>query len=305
MWQFENKQKVFDVGGVQVGGNPGEFPTVLIGSIFYDRHKIVQNPKNGTFDKKTAEKLLNKQDEMSEKTANPCMVDIAASTSQAMKKYVEFVTGITDAPILIDSSYVDVKISVLSFLKEIGLNNKTVYNSINWHFNENEINALKKNDAKAAIILTYNPKNVWPAGRVQILKGDSSEKGLLKIARTAGIEKPLIDTAVLDVPSIGLAAEALVLIKKEFGLPCGGGPMNAISDWKRIEEFGEHAKSVCMSNAVTAMQYAGANFILYGPIGNAEIVFPAAAMADALIAYKAKLHGVKPKTKNHPLFKIF
>lgn len=305
MWQFETKQKVFDVGGVKVGGDPGEFPTVLIGSIFYDRHKIVQNPKNGVFDKKIAEELLNKQDEMSEKTGNPCMVDIVASTSQAIKKYIEFVTKITDAPIVIDSTYADVKISALNFSKEIGLSNKIVYNSINWNSNENEFKTLKENNAEAAIILAYNPKNPWPAGRVQILKGDSSRSGLLEIASEAGIEKPLIDTAVLDVPSIGLAAEALVLVKKEFGLPCGAGSANAISDWKRIEELGTNAKNVCMSNAVTAMQYVGANFILYGPIGKTDIVFPAAAMTDALIAYKAKLHGIKPKTKNHPLFKIF
>lgn len=153
--------------------------------------------------------------------------------------------------------------------------------------------------------MAYNPRNVWPVGRIEILKGDYSRKGLLKVAEEAGIEKPLIDTAVLDAPSIGLAAQATALVKSEFGLPCGGGPVNAVSEWKRVKELGAYAKSVCTANAVAIMQYAGANFILYGPIDKADVVFPAAAMTDALIAYNARTHGIKIKTKNHPLFKIF
>lgn len=305
MWRFETEQKIFDIGSVHVGGQPGELPTVLIGSIFYEGHKIVKDSVGGVFDKKMAEELLNKQDEMSEKTANPCMVDVVALTSKAIQKYIEFVAEITDVPILIDSSSAEVKISGIKYSTEVGLNNRIVYNSINYHVNDEEIKALKENKVKAAIILTYNPQNVWSAGRIEILKGKPSQKGLLKISEDAGIEKPLIDTAVLDVPSIGLAVEATLLVKKEFGLPCGGGPVNAVSEWKRVKELGVHAKNVCMANAVTAMQYAGANFVLYGPIGKAEVIFPAAAMADALTAYNARVHGIRLKTRNHPLLKIF
>ncbi|MFW9915413.1 MAG: hypothetical protein ACFFGZ_07345 [Candidatus Thorarchaeota archaeon] len=37
----------------------------------------------------------------------------------------------------------------------------------------------------------------------------------------------------------------------------------------------------------------------------AEAVFPACAMADAIIAYNARRLGIQQKTKNHPLLKIF
>ena len=115
----------------------------------------------------------------------------------------------------------------------------------------------------------------------------------------------MVDTAVLDVPSVGLATEGINLLKKKFGLPCGGAPVNAVSEWKKVRTLSAFAKNVCMSNAVTAMQHAGADFILYGPIENAEVVFPAAAMVDAIIAYNSRIHGIKMKTKNHPLLKIF
>jgi hypothetical protein len=43
------------------------------------------------------------------------------------------------------------------------------------------------------------------------------------------------------------------------------------------------------------MQYAGANFILYGPIERSEVVFPAAAMTDAIIVYNVRIHGIKKR----------
>jgi tetrahydromethanopterin S-methyltransferase subunit H len=305
MWQFEIPQKIFEIGKIQLGGQPGELPTILIGSIFYDGHKIVEDQIRGIFKKATAERLLKKQEEMSERTGNPCMVDIVAMTQQAIQRYINFVAETTDVPLLIDSSSADVKIAGVKYCKEIGLIDRVIYNSISYHTSEAEVEILKDNDVKAAIILAYNPRNVWPIGRIEILKGDSSRKGLIKIAEEANIKKTLIDTAVLDTPSIGLAAEAIVLVKREFGLPCGAGPVNAVSEWKRVKEFGEHAKNVCIANAVTTIQYAGANFILYGPIEKSEVVFPAAAMTDAIIAYNARIHGVKTKRRDHPLFKIF
>lgn len=110
---------------------------------------------------------------------------------------------------------------------------------------------------------------------------------------------------MLDIPSIWLAAEGTNLVKKEFGLPCGGALVNTVSEWNKVKTLGKYAKKVCMTSAITAMQYAGANFILYGPIENVEVVFPAVAMSDAKIAYDSRIHGIKMRTRNHPLLKNF
>jgi len=42
MVKFEKKQEVFTIHNFKIGGQPGEFPTVLIGTIFYEGHKIVK-----------------------------------------------------------------------------------------------------------------------------------------------------------------------------------------------------------------------------------------------------------------------
>ena len=306
MLNFESEQKIFEIGNVKVGGQPGELPTVLVGSIFYDRHKIVSDPMKGVFDRNKAEELIKRQEELSDKTGNPHMVDVVGSSGAAIVKYIEFVAGVTDAPFFVDSTATDVKMAGLKYAADVGLLDRAVYNSITFHVSDQEILELKNIGVKSAILLGYNPRNVKPPGRIALLKGDENKKGLLQYAEDAGVQNILVDTAVLDVPSIGIAAEAVKLVKEEFGLPAGGGPLNAVLEWKRVVELGENAKKVCAATAVTAMIHAGANWVLYGPIYNADVVFPAVAMVDATIAYtKSRMRVINIQTKNHPLYKIF
>ncbi|MHA1712344.1 MAG: hypothetical protein ACTSUS_09895, partial [Candidatus Freyarchaeota archaeon] len=50
----------------------------------------------------------------------------------------------------------------------------------------------------------------------------------------------------------------------------------------------------------------GADFTLYGPIENASNAYFYCALADAYIAYSMRMeHGIRPLTRDHPLFKIF
>jgi tetrahydromethanopterin S-methyltransferase subunit H len=303
---FENEQKVYDIGNVRIGGKPGEFPTVLIGSIFYENHKIVSDPVKGIFDKEKAEGLVKRQEEMSDKTGNPHMIDIVATSGAAIEKYIEFISAVSDAPFFVDSTVTDVRMTGLKYSAQIGLLNRAVYNSIMFHVSDQEVAELKSIGAKSAVLLGYNPRNVRPQGRVELLRGDENTKGLLDYARDAGVQNVLVDTAVLDVPSIGMAAESIKLVKREFGLPCGAGPLNAVLEWKRVAELGENAKKACAAAAVTAMVHAGASWVLYGPIHNSDVVFPPVAMVDSMIAYtNSRMRVISVKAKNHPLYKIF
>ena len=90
MFKFNKNQEVFDIAGVKVGGQPGENPTLLVGSIFYHGHKIVKDDKVGEFDKNGALDLIKLQNDFSEKTKNPAMLDIVATTDKAIEKYIKF-----------------------------------------------------------------------------------------------------------------------------------------------------------------------------------------------------------------------
>jgi tetrahydromethanopterin S-methyltransferase subunit H len=156
LFRFERKQEIFDIGGVKIGGQPGELPTVLIGSIFHEGHKIVKNRSSGVFDKMEAERLINVQEEMSDKTGVPCMLDVVGENSKALIKYIEFIANITDSPLLINGPSAPIRIETANYVREAGLQERVVYNSINYTLNEWEIKAIKETKVKAAIIQAFN-----------------------------------------------------------------------------------------------------------------------------------------------------
>ena len=73
MFRFEKEQSVWDFNGTKIGGQPGEYPTVLGASIFYNKHEIVKNDHTGEIDKETAEGLWNRCLELTDITGHPVL----------------------------------------------------------------------------------------------------------------------------------------------------------------------------------------------------------------------------------------
>lgn len=310
MFVFEKEQIIHDVGGVKIGGNPGETATVLAGTIFYGGHKIVTDTKKGIFDKDAARALIEKQDEMSQTTGNPALVQIFSETEEALKKYIDFVTELTDAPFLIDSTEPMVRIDGLTHAEEIGLLDRAIYNSLNVSATKDEMEALRNIQHECAIILAFNPQDSSIEGRRTVLDSGALEldKGLLPMSKELGITKPLIDTAVTAMGAGAGSAAAFTFVSKTvYGLPTGSGVHNAPSSWswlrkhKKVNREGFRTADVA-SNLIVQMM--GADFVLYGPIGNAERVFPVIAMADVFAAESFSLEfGVEPPD-DHPFKKL-
>jgi len=298
MWEFKAEQKVFQIGRVSVGGIPGERSVVLVGSIFYYGHKIVHEEMAGTFDKKAAEELINLQDEFSDKTGNPCMVDLVGASPEAMIKELEFVASVTDTPILMDSPAMNVRLAGLHYAEETGLIDRIVYNSIIPETKPKELQEIKESKLESAILLAYNPTDFTSKGRIKTVRD------LLSTANNIGIKKPLIDTCVLDVPTLGVSCKTLFQTKNETGLPVGAGTHNAIGTWKGLKrKMGKQAVMPCSVSAAIMAVAIGADFILYGPIKDAQYFFPATATVDAAYGQLLMEKGKRPNIK-HPLFKI-
>jgi len=298
MFEFKAEQKKFKIGKVNVGGLPGERPTVLIGSIFYHKQKIVLDVNKGDFNREKAEELIKLQEEFSDKTGNPCMLDVIGATPEAMRKALDFTAGITETPIVMDGTSPVVRVAGLEYVKESGLSSRVVYSSLTPEFKPEEVDKIREVGVESAILLAYNIREFTTEGRVKTIKK------LLPISSDAGVNKPLIDTCVLDVPSLGQACKAIFLLKDELGLPVGCGAHNAIGTWRGLKKkMGEQTlkPSVASSMAITAM--VGADFILYGPIESASYVFPAVAMVDVahsqLLIEKGKKIGAE-----HPRYKV-
>jgi tetrahydromethanopterin S-methyltransferase subunit H len=274
------------IGKIDVG--VPENPTVLIPSIFYEGHSILR--KNGSFSKGEAEKLVQRTEELSELTEIPVIYDVVSSSEKWMQTYIEWISSITDSPFLIDSSSRDVRLAGVRYAGESGLLDRAIYNSLDYSSNEEEVEALIESRVKFSVIMAYNPSFPLPSGCIDIASK--------LVKRIQGIH-PLIDTAVLDAPSIGLSAEGIKLVKERLGLPAGCAPSNGIFSWKTT--FG---KDILLAGVCCYLSGVGADFILFGPIEYSEKVFPAVAAVDGMRAYSARMDG-KRISRKHPLYRIF
>jgi len=69
---------------------------------------------------------------MSQRTGIPCMLDVVAETAKALIGYIDFVSEITDIPFLINGQDMSVRIPAANHVVDIGLQERAIYNSINY-----------------------------------------------------------------------------------------------------------------------------------------------------------------------------
>jgi tetrahydromethanopterin S-methyltransferase subunit H len=307
LFKFRTKQKIFEIGKVKIGGQPGELPTVLIGNVFYRGMPEVTDHKKGNFDSKKVLRWIEIAEELSHETGIPHFLDIMAVHPGAMKKYIKFVTEHSENTILIDGANPETRLAGLETVKGLGLQEKVVFNAIFPKMLKTELDAVRESGVDMAILLAQNEMDYSPEGRITALEGFDGQVGLLKMAGEAGIKKILVDTIVFDVPSIAYAAEAVKIVKDKLGYPAGCSPANATYDWKTSKDkLLREGFAACNATAHAFAQFSGANFLIYGPIKQAKNLIPACAINDAIIAYYAsRRFGVKPLVNSHPLYKIF
>lgn len=300
MIKFTAEQKTYNIAGVEVGGQPGQRPTLLIGSIFFSGHKIVKDSLKGTFDRDRAKTLLDADSEAHARTGNPRFIDVIGDTAPALINYLEFVAQHTDAPMLVDSFSTRVRLDAIEHFAGTEVAPRLVYNSIADDFTDEELDCLRACGVKSSIIMAFSTAAPRPRQRIKLLT-----ERLLPAAQRAGIENLLIDPGVLDIASIGWTALTIREIKETLGYPCGCAPSNALFTWEKLRAQGQPAFEAAAASAFTLTQTQGADFVHYGPIRNAPWVYQAAATVDAMTAYAGRVTGVRPVNEDHPLYRIF
>jgi tetrahydromethanopterin S-methyltransferase subunit H len=283
MFSFGTHQEVYQLGEIKVGGQPGENPTVLIGSIFYHGHSVLTDESTGGIDREDAEKLIKLQEEFSDRTGNPSMLDVVASSKEAMERLVSFVAEVSEEQILIDSPSREAMIAGVRYAREVGLERRVVYNSLMPGSKRDEFEAIKENEIESALLLAYEKAIMTSEARVDALKR------LLSRVEEGGVTKPLLDTFVIDIPSLSTACRAMLTLKEELGLPCGCGAHNAVSTWRGLKHrLGIQDVRPCTVAVNIAPVVLGADFLLYGPIEDCEHVFPAVHAIDTSYRYLYK-----------------
>ena len=306
MFKFQKEQEIINIAGVKIGGQPGELPTVLAGTIFYDKHEIVKDAARGLFDRDAAEKLINLQETSAEETGNPHIVHIFGTTPESITRYIDFVTEISEAPFLIDSPEGTVRSHAAEYVSEVGLADKAIYNSINMSINASEIEALALSDIDSSIVLGFNATDSSLQGRMELLENGAGllEEGLLSIADRCGIVNKLIDPSITPMGNgAGVALRMTITAKAKWGHPTGSGIHNAPSAWNWLNKKKEKNPvlyKICDVGSTCLQQAAAGDFILYGPIEHAPYVFPMAAMSDIMISEAVADLDIEPASR-HPV----
>ncbi|MFX0007214.1 MAG: tetrahydromethanopterin S-methyltransferase subunit H [Candidatus Hermodarchaeota archaeon] len=300
MWQFTKDQKTYNIAGIEIGGQPWERSTVLIGSIFFAGDKLVQDPIKGIFDKVKVKDLLEKEEEKAKFTGNPRFIDVIGETTEALIRYIEFVASCAPIPIILDSPSQKVRIETIKHFADTNIMPRLIYNSIGIDHTDEELKSLKECGVENAILLAFSMKAMKPLRKIELLEND-----LIQAAKSADIENILIDTGVMDVASVSWASLAIQDIKERFGYPTGCAPANAIYTWEKMKAMGKASFQAAASSILSITRLLGADFCFYGPIKNSTWVYPAIASTDGMIAYGSRLKGLRPITNIHPLFRIF
>jgi tetrahydromethanopterin S-methyltransferase subunit H len=301
MFKFNTPQNVYDVGRVKVGGQPGELPTFLIGSIFWLGQKMVQDANKGIFDATEAENIINRMQTLSDITGVPFAFDIVGTTEEAFAKYIDFVSKHSEAPLMLDAMSPKTRMAAAEMVKKMGLQDNCIYNSVYKGVTDFELAKLKESGIKMSIVLADNPKDNSLDGKMQILNE------ALAMAEKGGITKPLIDTAIpAFAPDMGTAVRAIPKIKEKFGHPTGLGTGNVVTTMGWVKaNFAKEFRKGCVTATNAIMQTMGANWLMFGPAEQADWVFPAVAIVDTYVASAMADLDIRPLEDTHPILKVF
>ncbi len=294
MFSFTQEQEIFDISGIKIGGQPGNFPTVLFGGVFF---KGIPNYQN-------ANKIIKKTFEISKKTGIPTIPDFLIRKEEHIVEIIDFIDSSLpkNLPFSIDIIEPSIKIKTLEQLAKKDFLAKTIYNSIHVGITSKEQEAIKKHTPEMAIVVAFNPKDKSPDGKIEVLENGAGliDNGLLKISKKLGIEKILIDTAALAPgENSGAAIAAIPVIKEEYGLPTGCAIHNVVEKSKWLNNF-ETSKKIVDSSSNINIPLFGGDYAIFGPIENADIVIPIIAWEDILISeYTENYFGILPD-ESHP-----
>jgi len=300
VFTYSHEQMTYEIGNTRIGGMPGKNATVLIPSIFYAKDRLVLNEDRGEFDKQGTENILNILEELSEKTGIQTMLDVVAPNCIAIDNYLRYLADMTDFPLLIDGcDSAEVNAAGIWTSKEAGFIDRVILNSLT-PTTENEIYQVITNTGLANVLLLAFDS----ASMMSYTKRVAVADMLVEKSRDGGISNILIDTGVMDIPSLGIACKTHRILKDKYGYPVGSGAHNAISTWKGlVPKFGKEAKKSAFVSSIVFPVSLGADFVLIGPAKHAPIIYPSVAMVDVALSGILMEERVRPE-KPHPRFLI-
>jgi len=285
MFVFKKEQQTFDFGGVTIGGNPGEFPTVMIGGLFFKSQEVVEDVKKGLFKKDLAKEWVDLGIHMSEETGHPLIIQVYGRTPEAMENHISWLTENFDGPFMFESTISAARLRGIEYCSEAGLEDRAIYNSLNLSTKDAEKSFLHEKSIDKAVVLGWSPRATSLNDRMETITNMTDD------AKKLGITKMLVDPATMPVGAgYGLDYRTILTIKSELGLPTCLGPHNAPSAWKflrrpELNTKSTHLAAIVASTAVA--QILATDSVMYGSMKRTKEVFAATSLIANAIASAA------------------
>ena len=301
MLRYDLEQKVCTIGGIKVGGQPGENAPLLIGNMFQKGDTLIESRKECKFNKQKAKERIHEMERLSQETGVPGMIAMVANSPNEIKTYIDFYTNATEMPFAIDIWVQKTRLAAARYIAQLGLQDRVLYNSITpWDEDlEGQIAELKNLGIKHVVVQVFDAEDKGPNGRIKSLKR------MLPVVEKGDFQSILIDTAVMNLPFTAFSLVANRLIKQDFGLPVGCAPANGTYMWRESLNAGEKHKFLAVDAAMEAIAAMGSDFIIYGPMAGTNRIFPAVATATSLLSAIAYTENMSLPQGSHPLNLLF
>jgi tetrahydromethanopterin S-methyltransferase subunit H len=308
LFSFDTDQKVFQIGNVQVGGQPGVNSPLLIPSLFQKGDPCVESRRERRFNKAMATEQIKRLEELSALYGIPAMVAMVANSGDEMKNYVDFYVETTDLPFAIDMWNLEPRLAATRYVAENNLQDKLLYNSVTvWSPDvPAEVEQIKELGVKHIVTVVMDMVNQLPSGRMSALDD------MLKKLEPGNFTSVIVDSSVMNLPSTGICALSNRLIKETYGLPVGFASANGSYMWQKATwkdntaTWGESAFTGLDAGTHAASIALWGDFLFSGPMWGNDHVFPAVAAAHAMVSTMNYAEtGQLTENENTPVHKLF
>ena len=308
MFNIGREQKVFDIGGAKVGGQPGANPPLVLPSLFQKGDPCVESRRERRFDKKKAAEQIKRLEELSDLTGIPAIVAMVANSGEEMKNYIDFYVQTTDIPFAIDMWKMDPRLEATKYVAEQGLQDRLLYNSVTvWSEDvESEVEQIKELGVKHLVTVVMDMVDQSPNGRITALDD------MLRKLEPGGFESIIVDTSVMNLPATGICALSNKMVKEKYGLPAGEASANGTYMWQKStwkdnkDKWGEAGFCGLDAGVQAASVVLWGDFIFSGPMWGNDHVFPAVAAAHSMTSMMRYVEtGSLTENEETPIHRLF
>ncbi|MBZ0157860.1 MAG: hypothetical protein K8I29_16815 [Alphaproteobacteria bacterium] len=288
------------IGDFRLGGAVGEYPTAVLGTLFFSGQKLLVDGERGIFDEAAAKTQIIRCADATGRAGITLFLDVVAETPEAMERYLKFVIRETSLPFLIDSSSDAVRMAGLATAHKYSACNRAVYNSIGTDTGESELELIEENPPAAIVVSAVDPMNFGLESSLSIVRH------IKEIVPVRLHDRLLLDIGFLDEASVKISAGIAQEIRRLSGLPVGGAPCNGMYMWDALKARGDAAFQMALAATVGYVGSFGLDFMFVGPLRNVERIAPAVGAVDVYNRYG--LQSVDPArilTEHHPMRAMF